>query len=272
MQKDIKAYRLERLRSGDFEFNFTNYISKGFELIQQNIGGFIGFTLLWFIVQMIVGQLEQALAGMSLNIFSYIINAMWLPGFYIVANRIHKRKEYSFGNFFDGHKQGGRLIGVFFLMSLIAAIPIIPGIVSLVVNDSIIEEIQLFQEALQNQELYFPEISTLTLVLIIVGFIGAFYLQVSYLFAVPLVTFTNLGIWEAMELSRKVVAKKFLLVLVFVILLALINVGGFILLGIGILFTYPAAMCITYLAFEDIFQLETEDEDEYQDFTEHIVE
>lgn len=272
MQKDIKAYRLERLKSGDFEFNITNYISKGFELLQQNIGGFIGFTILWFLAQMIVGQIEQALVGMSLNILSYIINAMWLPGFYIVANKIHKRKEYSFNNFFDGHKQGGRLIGIFFLVMLIAIIPIIPGIVSLVMNDDIIAEMQLVQEALANQEFYFPEISTLTIILFITGILGAFYLQVSYFFAVPLVVFTNLGIWEAMELSRKVVAKKFFLVLVLVILLGLINVGGALLLFIGMLFTFPAVMCATYLAFEDVFQLESEDEDEYRDFTEHIVE
>jgi hypothetical protein len=271
MQKEVKPSRLSRLMSGDFEFRVTDYISQSFQLIQQNIGGFIGFTVLLFVVQAIVGQIEESVLGGNVSVLSYIISALWLPGYYIVARKIHHKKDFSFNDFFDGHKQGGRLLGVFFLVMIIAVLPLIPGIVSLFVSDGIIQEFALMIEATTEGELYWPQIGMLSILLLVAGFVVTIYLQVSYLFAIPLVTFTSLGVWEAMEMSRKVVAKKFFAALGLVLLAGLINVGGVLLLFVGLLFTYPAMMCATYLAFDDLFQLESGEED-VMDYTEHIVE
>ncbi|RMG80010.1 MAG: hypothetical protein D6707_07145 [Bacteroidetes bacterium] len=42
------------------------------------------------------------------------------------------------------------------------------------------------------------------------------------------------------------------------LVLGLINILGFLLIGIGILFTYPITMCALYAAFDDIMGTEPE--------------
>jgi hypothetical protein len=78
------------------------------------------------------------------------------------------------------------------------------------------------------------------------------YLAVSYYFAQYFIIFLGYDFWSAMELSRKIVAKNWWNIFGFVIVLALINVAGFLACGIGILFTAPATLCMSYVAFEDI--------------------
>ncbi|MEA1873257.1 MAG: hypothetical protein U9N51_02350 [Bacteroidota bacterium] len=78
------------------------------------------------------------------------------------------------------------------------------------------------------------------------------YLAVAYSFAVPFVTFLNMDFWEAMETSRKLITRNFWPFLGFFVILTLINVFGAILLGVGLLFTFPATYCMVYAAFEDI--------------------
>lgn len=58
--------------------------------------------------------------------------------------------------------------------------------------------------------------------------------------------------WEAMESSRKLINRNFWPFLGFFVILTLINVLGVILLGVGLLFTFPATYCMVYAAFEDI--------------------
>lgn len=78
------------------------------------------------------------------------------------------------------------------------------------------------------------------------------YLAVAYSFTIPFVTFLNMDFWEAMESSRKVISKNFWPFLGFFVILTLINLVGIILLGVGMLFTFPATYCMVYAAFEDI--------------------
>ncbi len=269
MQKEITEESLQSIYAGDYSFRMTDYISDGFKLLQQNIGGFIGFSLLYFVIVSIIGQLEQNLTGVQTSFISYIINALWLPGFYIVASLMVQKKDYSFNNFFDGHKQAGKLIGVYLLMTIITLIPITPGIVSIVYTDGIFEELELMKEAAENEELYFPEISMQSIILLIVGFVLMLYLQISYVWALPLATLTNLGVWQSLELSRKVVARKFFTYMGFVFLIGIVNMVGLMLLFIGIIATFPATMCATYLAFDDVFNISKGEQED--DLTEHFV-
>jgi len=83
------------------------------------------------------------------------------------------------------------------------------------------------------------------------------YLAVSWYFALPLVIDRNLGFWDAMELSRKVVSKHWFLVFGFLLVVGLISVCGVIACCIGILVSMPIGLVALMYAYEDIFRRQT---------------
>ena len=92
--------------------------------------------------------------------------------------------------------------------------------------------------------------------LIVVGIIflivPGIYLAVSYSFANMFVIFLGYEFWPAMELSRQIITKNWWQFFGFLIIIGLINIGGLLACGVGVIFTAPATMCMTYCAFEDI--------------------
>lgn len=58
--------------------------------------------------------------------------------------------------------------------------------------------------------------------------------------------------WEAMEASRKIVSKEWFSIFGFIIVLGLINLCGFLCLGVGLLFTVPMTSCAAYAAYADV--------------------
>ncbi len=55
-----------------------------------------------------------------------------------------------------------------------------------------------------------------------------------------------------METSRKLIGKNWFMMLLFVIVVGIISVSGFLLLGFGALITFPLGICSLYAAYEDI--------------------
>lgn len=58
-----------------------------------------------------------------------------------------------------------------------------------------------------------------------------------------------------METSRKLITKKWFSFFGLLLLLFLLNLGGAILLGVGLLVTIPLSVCIIAAAYEDIVGL-----------------
>jgi hypothetical protein len=96
-----------------------------------------------------------------------------------------------------------------------------------------------------------------TILLIYLGLalclIPGIYLGIAWVFALPLVIDRNLGFWEAMELSRKVVAKNWWMVFALVLLAGLVGAAGIVACCIGVLFTAPLTYAVLMYAYEDIF-------------------
>jgi hypothetical protein len=79
------------------------------------------------------------------------------------------------------------------------------------------------------------------------------YLSVSWIFALPLVVDRNLSFWDAMELSRKVVAKHWFITFAFVLVIGLLAACGVIACCVGVFVTTPIATIALMYAYEDIF-------------------
>ena len=92
--------------------------------------------------------------------------------------------------------------------------------------------------------------------IVLVGFfmliIPGVYFAVSYVFSHFFVWFYDREPYQAIGLSRKVVSGNFGQILLLLLVLAGINLLGFMALGIGILLTMPYSFCVVYAAFDDI--------------------
>jgi len=100
--------------------------------------------------------------------------------------------------------------------------------------------------------------SILSSILMFIGFILFFlpglYLAVAYMFVLPLIIDKDMGIWEAMEYSRKKVTQHWFKVFGLVFLLTLILILGAIPLGIGLFWAMPLMyICMYGLLYPIIF-------------------
>ena len=99
-------------------------------------------------------------------------------------------------------------------------------------------------------------ISLLTQTLLALGLIAlvipGVYLAVSYLFAIPMGIFGGLDPWSAMEWSRKLITRNWWRFFGLLLVLVLLNLLGFLLAGIGLLFTIPFTFLVIYSVFEDL--------------------
>ncbi len=96
-----------------------------------------------------------------------------------------------------------------------------------------------------------------TFLLTLLGFIcfilPGIYLVVVWMFALALVVDKRLDFWPAMELSRKVISKRWWKFLGFWLVLLLINVVGLVPFGLGLLITVPISLAATMYAYEEVF-------------------
>ena len=79
------------------------------------------------------------------------------------------------------------------------------------------------------------------------------YTSVSWIFALPLVIDRNLGFWDAMELSRKVVGKHWFIMFAFLLVIGLLAACGILACCVGVFVTMPIASIALLYAYEDIF-------------------
>ena len=81
------------------------------------------------------------------------------------------------------------------------------------------------------------------------------YLMVSYMFVAILIVDYRMEFWQAMETSRQIVTKNWFSLFVFFLVLAVINLLGALVLGIGLLVTIPLSVCSVCVAYRDIVGL-----------------
>jgi uncharacterized membrane protein len=112
-----------------------------------------------------------------------------------------------------------------------------------------------------------PAIGQLVLLGLVSGFLSligyclwilpGIYLTVSWMFAVPLVIDRGMGFWEAMEFSRRVVAKHWFLMFALQLVCGLLAACGLIACCIGILVSMPFGTATLMYAYEDIYGRQT---------------
>jgi len=239
------------LKNG-FDFDLGGYISKGHQILMKDLGSYIGYELLVFLIFMLLGFIP--FVGTVIN---FVINYSLIMGFAIFARRIYLNRPRSFSNFFDGFKLLGPLVLLRLLNSILIALIVIPYV--LITLGSFF--LTLIRQAISGDV---SDIDPSYIISNIVKLIPLIFIliiiQVLLAFSSYIVTFGRKGAVDAMTLSIKLIGKKFLSFILFFIVLWLINVAGAICLLVGLLYTVPLSLCALYAAYESIVGTNPNDE------------
>lgn len=94
-------------------------------------------------------------------------------------------------------------------------------------------------------------------ILVLIGYalciVPGVYLQIAWLFGIPLIIDRRMKFWDAMELSRKMVTKHWLIVFAFFIVYTLLVLAGLIACCVGIFVTMAIGVASLMYAYETIF-------------------
>jgi uncharacterized membrane protein len=97
----------------------------------------------------------------------------------------------------------------------------------------------------------------LMMILIGIGFLllilPGIYLMVAYYFAMPLLVEKNMGIWEALETSRKAVTQSWFTVFAIFILVSILIVVSMIPVGLGLIWTVPMSLVLYGVMYKTMF-------------------
>ncbi len=181
--------RAQELINKGYDTDVGEYIRKGMQIFQQDIGSFIGYTLLFFLITTVTAFIPFG---------SLLVAGPMSAGFFIVARKINKGEEYEFGTFFKGFDYFVPLL----LWSLIGGILTALGIIFLIIPGIYLAVAWLFStmfivfgamEFWDGMEFSRKLITRkwwnffgLAVLCLLINFVGALVFLVGLLFTVPL--------------------------------------------------------------------------------------
>lgn len=255
--------KIERIINEGYDFRLGDYISQGFNIVQKNLGGYILFTLAMFVILAVVNFIP--IVGTILN--QFILGPALTVGAYLVANKIRKGESTEFSDFFKGFDFVRPLALTALAIFVITMIAMLPFIFLGGGMELFSWYMELLKDPMGMQgttpDFSFSFVSFLLLIPVI-------YVGVAYSWAYKFVVFYNMSFWEAMEASRRIITKKWFLIFVFLVIAGIIAGLGILLLCVGILFTFPAYLCMNFSAFADVTRLD-EEGDEMDEIERHLV-
>lgn len=228
-----------------YEFRFGDYISRGMDIVNRDMGSYVGFTALYllisFVAQIIpfIGPIANAVISPALQI-----------GPKIVAHQMERNERYEFGTFFKGFDRLGDLFVTALLTGLIVLATMIPGLIVMLTAGGF--SLDGFEEP------NFPILALSFLLMLI----PAAYFGISYSWAPMFVWFYGMSAWEGMQASKKLISHNFWGIFGFLFVVGLLSALGMIVLCVGLLYTLPVGIIAQYVAFADITGLHENDEEE----------
>ncbi|MEO0376719.1 MAG: DUF975 family protein [Cyanobacteria bacterium P01_A01_bin.17] len=245
-----------------YTVDIGGFITRGWEILQEDMGNFIGFTLLMagilvafgiVVVAMFITIIGIPFAILAILLAGPLVIAPLSAGFFVFAFKKIKRQPTEFSDFFKGF-QNNNFLPIFLsslVISLITAICSAPG--------QVVNYISVFSSI--GSESYEPSVflQAISAILSLVGSIASACVTAFYSFSVPFIVARKMPFWTAMEASRKLVMRQWFGIFLLLIVLTLINIAGLIPCGLGLLLTVPLTSCVIAAAYESIVGLPTSD-------------
>ncbi len=254
--------KINDLTTHGYNFEIGRYIGIGWEHFKKNAGLYIGFLFVLLLINIVLSFIP--FIG---SIASAVLNPILGVGAAIVANRSMRNESVSFSNFFDGFQsenKPGQLILAAIVMGLLMVLCLIPAIAMGASSFMSLANSGIVPGPDDFSAIFTPGFS----IGILVSMIPIIYLSVAWGWTNFFIVFKKLDFWPAMEASRKVITKKWLMLFLFGIVLGLLAMGGMLLLVVGLLIAIPVIMIAQFAAFEQVIGLNEESD---MDLSDHLI-
>ncbi len=228
----------QEILSRGVEVNVGGCVSRAWQLVTRNLGLTVGTTLLVTICMQAAGVIPFVGACISLLFYGPLMG-----GLYWFFLKLIRGDGASVGDGFAGFSSRfGSLLAVFLLMCLFIYLPFAPfGIYAVATGQ--------FDRSLPD---------AICIGLGLAGLLVAMFLGIALTQAVPLVMDLELGPWSALQVSRRVVCRRWFSFLLLGLVCGCIVLLGFLALCVGVLVAMPVTYAIWMYAYDDIFGAGTE--------------
>lgn len=233
-----------------YEFKIGDYISRGWNIFKDNPGGFIGYTVLFFIITIIVQMIP--LLGFLIAI---VVSPPLSVGIAIASHKQEKDGDMEFGNFFKGFDHIGQLIVAYIIMLVVYFIIALP-MIFMVGFEMITSFSSGDPEAIMES---YQELAKLGIWFFIFAIIFT-YISVCLRWTNYLIVFHKYDAVSAIKTSWQLVNKRWIWHFLFLLLCGLIILCGFIALLVGVVAAYPIIMAADYAGYADITGLDQHDD------------
>jgi hypothetical protein len=269
--------------SRDYELDIGGCISRGWNLFANHLGILVGSCALCLVLIVIVFSLLGTIAGVIANGFfsvdvrvspafqivqSCLINIVaalvvgpLTGGLYHVFIQTVRGRPPGIGELFLGFQNGfSQLFIGNVVMALTYVVCFLPATI---VEMSRMAPVLALSEQMkhgtatpqQAQEMFSQMLSVFTSCapIFLVCFVPWFYVFTNFQFTLPLIIDKKMDFWTAIKASWRMVHKHWFSVFGLIFLISLINIGGFCLCCIGLLFTFAFTTAACMFAYETIF-------------------
>lgn len=238
----------------DYNLEIGGCLSRGFELLKSHFGVVFVATLLFGLIEGFIVLLGMIpFIGPLFSLANLFIAGPLLGGLYYVFIQTIRHQPASAGDVLTGFRR--QFIQLFLgkiVSSLLAGLCMIPFVVVWVV---LVIGMVATQHG-RSSEMHPSDLLALLpigLPVFLLCLIPTIYLQVRWLFTLPLIIDRQMDFWAAMKASWKMVGKHWWRVFGLVILIGLLNIAGFCVCCVGALFTAPIGYGARMYAYETIF-------------------
>jgi MFS family permease len=258
----------------DYELDLGGCFTRGWTLVKNNFGtlfvsslvmalaGLVFFVALGVIVSVVVPKQLLAIAGFKVgfNLFLSAVSALVMGplagGLYLVYLNTIRGLATGVGDVFAGfQKSFSQLFLGYLVVVLVTGLCMAPfNYVNTVKLAPLLAQMQNgTPEEIRNLSPQILSAFVSTLPILLICMIPVTYLSVNWLFTQSLIIDRQMDFRTAMKTSWKMVHKRWWHVFGLVVITGLLNVAGFLLCCVGMLFTIPIGFAALMFAYETIF-------------------
>ena len=252
--------KIETILQSDYTFQMGEYFSGGWEIFKKGFWSFAGFTFLFFAIQF--GLAFIPLIG---TLGTFLIAAPLAAGYYLLAHQIARDEPTDFNTFFKGFDYFGPLVIQSLVQTLAMisfALPFLTTALAGYLGAGNLFDADFGADMLDPDFSFTPAPWSYILLLPLI------YLSIAWRWAPLLIVFYSMRPFQALEMSRRLITRKWILFLVFYLVTGMMIMSGIFLFLVGIIFTVSFLYCADYAAFARITQL---GQDAEEDVSEHLV-
>mgnify|MGYP006267572461 CR=1 FL=1 len=247
--------KLDQAFEHGYRVDIGHFLGRSLSVFQKYPGLFILYTLFWFLISAFT-QFLPILGQLIAIVISYPL----MVGFYLGGHQADRDRPLAFLDFFKGFDYLGDLVAIYLIQ--------MATIIGLLLPLLVLFGFEFFF-SVGTYDLPGDSSLAIAVILVLILLIPFLYLNISWLWAPLFVVFHGMSFWPALENSRKLLTRQWGMYFVFLLILGLLSLAGFLALFIGILITVPIAYLAIYVSFAEIVGFPDDQAD--NQITDHLV-